>query len=355
LAMRVVQRVVSAIDAWQQRHRLPAFVFGVIKKFGDDRGGHLAALIAYYGFLSIFPLLLVFVTTLGFFLHDNASLRHDLLNSALADFPIIGAQLKKNVHELGGNGLGLAIGIVGLLWGSLGVAQAAQHAMAEVWNVPGRVRPGFFPRLTRAVLVLAVLAVAIVATTTLTAAAALIGGSAAVTALTITATVALNIGLYWLAFRVLTPASIVTRDLWPGAIVGGVAWTGLQALGGWLVARQLPHTSELYGFFAIVLGLLFFLYLAGQLTVYAAADRATPAIVRPDERTSSTASRRNSTGYFDGRPNAASFLQGLAPESGVHQAGVNSSLERGGPNPCLRGAFSTRALRSRVASGVSGK
>jgi YihY family inner membrane protein len=268
--MGIAKTVVGRIDAWQQRHRPSAFVFAVVKKFGDDRGGHLAALIAYYGFLSLFPLMLVFVTTLGFFLHDNPSLRHDLLNSALADFPIIGVQLKKNVHALGGNGLGLAIGVVGLLWGSLGVAQAAQHAMAEVWNVPGRVRPGFFPRLGRAILVLAVLAIAVVATTVLTAAAALIPGSAVVTVFAIAVTVALNGGLYWLAFRVLTPASVATRHLWPGAIVGGVAWTGLQALGGWLVARQLRHTSELYGFFGIVLGLLFFLYLAAQIMVYAA-------------------------------------------------------------------------------------
>ena len=131
-------------------------------------------------------------------------------------------------------------------------------------------RLGFLPRLARSLVVLAVLAAAVVATTMLTGAAALLPSSAAVTALAVAATLALNIGLYWLAFRVLTPASIATRDLWPGAIVGGIAWTGLQALGGWLVARQLRHTSELYGFFAIVLGLLFFLYLAAQLSVYAA-------------------------------------------------------------------------------------
>jgi uncharacterized BrkB/YihY/UPF0761 family membrane protein len=82
--------------------------------------------------------------------------------------------------------------------------------------------------------------------------------------------VALNIALYWLAFRVLTPGSVVTRDLLPGAVVGGVLWTALQAVGGWLVARQLRHTSELYGTFGVVLGLLFFLYLAAQITVYAA-------------------------------------------------------------------------------------
>ena len=148
--MKLIDQVIDRVDEWQQRHTPTAFVFGVVKKYGDDRGGHLAALITYYGFLSIFPLLLVFVTVLGFFLHDNASLRHDLLDSALADFPIIGAQLKRNVHAMGGNGLGLIIGIAGLIWGSLGVAQAAQHAMAEVWNVPIKERPSFFARLARA-------------------------------------------------------------------------------------------------------------------------------------------------------------------------------------------------------------
>ncbi len=274
-------------DEWQQRHGLVAFGFGVVKKFGDDRGGHLAALITYYGFLSIFPLLLVFVTTLGFFLHDNASLRHDLLNSALADFPIIGAQLQKNVHALGGSGLGLFVGIVALLWGSLGVAQAAQHAMAEVWNVPIKARPTFFARIGRAVLILVVLAVAIVATTALASVATLVPESPIVMALTVLLTVALNVGLYLVAFRVLSPKSVATHDLWVGAIVGGVAWTALQALGGWLVARQLRHTSELYGFFGIVLGLLFFLFLASQITVYAAevnvvrARRLWPRSLRP--------------------------------------------------------------------------
>ena len=82
--------------------------------------------------------------------------------------------------------------------------------------------------------------------------------------------VALNVGLYWLAFRVLTPAEISWGDLLPGAVLGGVLWTALQAIGGWLVARQLQHASELYGTFGVVLGLLFFLYLAAQITVYAA-------------------------------------------------------------------------------------
>jgi uncharacterized BrkB/YihY/UPF0761 family membrane protein len=82
--------------------------------------------------------------------------------------------------------------------------------------------------------------------------------------------VALNVGLYWLSFRVLTPSEVASHDLWPGAVVGGVAWTVLQAVGGWLVARQLRHASALYGTFGVVLGLLFFLYLAAQILVYSA-------------------------------------------------------------------------------------
>ena len=268
--MEFVKRLLRRVDEWQQRHRAPAFVVGVIKKYGDDRGGQLAALLTYYGFLAMFPLLLVFVTVLGYLLHGNPSLRHDLLDTALADFPIVGQELKRNVGTLGGNGIGLVVGLLALLWGSLGVAQVAQHVMAQVWNVPEPRRPGFGARLLRSVLVLAVLALAVGATAALTAVATLLPGGLAVSVLSTAGVVVLNVALYWLAFRVLTPAEIPGRHLVAGAIVGGVAWTALQALGGWLVARQLRHTSELYGTFGLVLGLLFFLYLAAQITIYAA-------------------------------------------------------------------------------------
>jgi YihY family inner membrane protein len=263
-------RVLDRVDAWQQRHRASAFVVGVVKKYADDRGGQLAALITYYGFLAMFPLLLVFVTVLGYVAHDDPGLRRDLLDTALADFPVVGQELRRNVGELGGNGLALVVGLLALLWGSLGVAQVAQHAMAQVWNVPGAARPGFGARLLRSVLVLAVLALAVVATAALTTVATLVPAGSAVPILSTVLVVVLNVALYWLAFRVLTPKEVATRDLLPGAVLGGVAWTALQALGSWLVARQLRHTSELYGTFGVVLGLLFFLYLASQIMMYAA-------------------------------------------------------------------------------------
>ncbi|MBC3840880.1 hypothetical protein GXW82_13165 [Streptacidiphilus sp. 4-A2] len=129
-------------DRWQQQHTPAAFVFAVVKKYGDDRGGQLAVLITYYGFAALFPLLLLLTTTLGFALRGNPQLQHDVLNSALADFPIIGDQLRANVHSVQGSALAVTVGCLGLLYGSLGIAQTLQFAMAQVWNIPRHPAPG---------------------------------------------------------------------------------------------------------------------------------------------------------------------------------------------------------------------
>jgi YihY family inner membrane protein len=279
------------LDAFQRRHRWSAFAVGVIKKYGDDRGSNLAALLAYYGFLSLFPMLLVLVTVVGFALDGNPALQRDLLDSALADFPVIGEQLRHNIHAFSGNGVAFAVGLVFLLWGSLGIAQAAQNTMADVWYVPIHERPRFGERLLRSVLLLGALGLGVVATTVASGAvtgvangmAATIGGAAAV--------LVVNATLFVAAFRILTPRDIPTRPLLPGALVGALLWTVLQLFGSYLVTRQLRHASELYGFFAIVLGLLAWIYLGAQITVYAAelnvvrARRLWPRALFPPPRT----------------------------------------------------------------------
>ena len=108
--MNVIQRTVHRIDEVQQSRRRVAFLFAVVKKFGDDQAGNLAALIAYYGFFSIFPLLLVFVTVLGLLLHGDASLQRSIEQSALRNFPVIGPQISRNIHSISGNGVALVIG-----------------------------------------------------------------------------------------------------------------------------------------------------------------------------------------------------------------------------------------------------
>jgi YihY family inner membrane protein len=259
----------QAVDSFQQRHRGLSFLAAVVKKFGDDGAGRLAALIAYYGFFALFPLLLVFVTVLGFVLEGNRGAQESVLDSTLKQFPIIGNQLQHNVHSLTGSGVGLAIGVVGSLLAGLGITGAARTAFDEVWHVPRKRRPNFLAWRLRGLGLLVVLG-------TLTIVSTVVAGyvtAAAPSALTALAGVVLaliaNLLLFFCAFRLLTTSEVPTRELLPGVVVAAVLWQILQHLGGYYVEHVVRHAKETSGLFAFVLGLLSWLYLGSQVTLFA--------------------------------------------------------------------------------------
>ena len=269
--VRWPDRLVRRIDAFQQRNRPLGFAVAVAKKSGDDRAGMLAAVIAYYGFLALFPLLLLLVTVLGFALHDNPSLQQRVLQSALKDFPVLGDQIRTNIHTLRASPLATVVGAVGLVWGSLGVTQATEYAMAQVWDIADQDRPRFGARVLHGLMFIGALAVGIVVTTLLSQVGAFSGNlAAALRALLLVVGAGMNVALYLIAFRVLTPTRIASIDLVPGAVIAGVGWSFLQLAGTFLIEHQLRHTSQVYGVFAVVLGLIAWLYLIAQLTLYAA-------------------------------------------------------------------------------------
>src|SRR5258707_2566275 len=163
--MNPVERAIRRVDAAQQRHKASAFVFGVIKKYGDDNGGVLAASLAHSGFVSLFPLLLVLVTILGLVASGDPALRHEALNAVASQVPLIGHQLAGNVHQLRRSSVvGLVAGLLALTWGTTGLAQAGLFTMAQVWNLPGPARPGYLHRLGGAAPVLAGVGVAALCT-----------------------------------------------------------------------------------------------------------------------------------------------------------------------------------------------
>jgi YihY family inner membrane protein len=268
LAMRLVRRV----DRAQQGFGPAAFAFGVVKKFGDDRAGSLAALVAFYGFLSLFPLLLLLVTVLGIVAGGDRGLRNRIEGSALSQFPVIGDKLHASIGALHDNsGIGLAIGMVGLLWGSQRAVNAAQYAMAQVWNVPAVSRPSYWARMARTYLMIGALGVFLLLGTVAAGFAGFAGHRPLVARMAgLAVSLVLNVLLYVVAFRVLTPPSVDTRSLAPGAALGGIAWTALQYGGSLLVDHTLRHASQVYGFFAIVLGLIAWIYLGAQVTMYTA-------------------------------------------------------------------------------------
>ncbi|MBR7828034.1 YihY/virulence factor BrkB family protein [Actinospica sp. MGRD01-02] len=265
-------RLINSLDAFQQRHRAIAFPIAVWRKFSDDQAGNLAALVAYYAFLSTFPLLLVLVTVLGMVLSGNPHLQQDVLNSALSEFPVIGQQLRSNVHSLGRSGIGLVIGLVFTLIGARGVANAMQNAMNEVWEVPRRERPGFPGSWLRSFALIAIIGLGVIVTTVLSGVGSWSGHTflgAWGKVIGIALSLLLNIGLFWLGLRVATTARVTWRQLRVGAILSAVVWQILQYIGGYVVAHTLRHASATYGTFGLVLGLLAWFHLQAQLTLYA--------------------------------------------------------------------------------------
>ncbi len=267
--MSITDRL-RTLDTRQQRSPRIGFVAAVVKKFGDDQAGQLAALIAYYGFVSLFPLLLVLVTVLGFVLQGNPSAQASILHSTLSQFPIIGTQLQTNVHSLKGSGFALAIGLVGSLLAGLGITGATQNAFNQVWYVAHKHRPNFIKSRLRGLGLLAVLGVLVIVSTV--AAGYVTAGGHGVLAIIGGIVVALivNLLLFFTAFRLLTAAEVQTGDLWPGVLFAAITWQILQHVGGFYVDHVIRHAKETSGFFALVLGLLAWLYLGGQITLIAA-------------------------------------------------------------------------------------
>jgi YihY family inner membrane protein len=272
--MDALKKLIAALDRLQQSQPWLAFPVAVWKKFGDDQAGNLAALIAYYGFASLFPLLLVFVTVLDIVLAQNPELKTKVLDSAFAHFPVIGDQLKATAqgHALSGTGVALAIGLVLTFLGARGVAAAAQNALNTVWGVPFSRRAGFPWSLLKQLGMILAVGIGLLATTLLSGlagtSASVLGGTAAQVG-TVAVSLVLNVGVFWLGFRLAVEREIKARQMLPGAVLSAVVWQILQLLGTYLVSHQISKSSSVYGVFGVVLGLLAWLYLQAQFTLYA--------------------------------------------------------------------------------------
>src|SRR3954453_17431654 len=159
--------VADRLDQFQRRHRWAGFPLAVIYKFADDQGPFLAALLTYYGFLSLFPLLLLLASVLGFVLQGHPELQAQVLNSALGQFPLIGGDLPRG--RLNGSSWALAVGLIGIIYGGLGVAQAGQNAMNVIWALPRNRRPNPVKSRLRGLALLLTIGVGVVATSALSA------------------------------------------------------------------------------------------------------------------------------------------------------------------------------------------
>jgi membrane protein len=265
------RRLLRRVDDVQRRRTWTALPVAVAKKFGDDRAGRLAAVVAYHGFFSVFPLLLVFVSVVGFVLQGNPDLQVRLVDSALATLPVVGAEIGQTVQGTTGSSVGVALGLGLALWAGLGVVAAAQDAVNDVWNVSLQARPGLVQRIIRGVLMLVSFGVALAVSAALVAVGSSGGWlSPAMKAFSLAGSLALNVALFLAVYAVLTAVTVPTRSHLPGAITAGAAWTVLLSIGSWFVDRQISGASEVYGVFALVLGLLVWIHLGAQILLVGA-------------------------------------------------------------------------------------
>ncbi|BBY37207.1 hypothetical protein MMAN_13410 [Mycobacterium mantenii] len=262
--------MVGWLDELQRRNRIVGVIVGVVYKFNDDQGGYLAALITYYGLVSLFPLLLLLTTGLGVVLAGRPDLQAQVLHSTLSQFPVLGTQLH-HPEGLSGGTVGVVVGLLGALYGGLGVGQALQNAMDTVWAVPKHKRPNPIRSRLRSLMLLLVLGSAAIAATVLAAAGHATGALGIFSKIgLVLVAVAINALICLVAFRVTTARALTYRQVLPGAVAAALIWQMLQWFGAGYVAHTVKRASATNSVFALVLGALAFLFLASMALVICA-------------------------------------------------------------------------------------
>jgi YihY family inner membrane protein len=240
-----------------------------VKKFSEDQSSHLAAMIAFWAFFSIFPLLLVLVTGLAWFL--PAADKNSVLGHVAHMLPLLDP---KTVGGLGGQWWTLVLGLATALWSGSAVVRTAQFAFNSIWEIPYHERPGLAQQLMRSIWVLATIGLGLVLTTLLSgliassASGVNLGGLGRTGGYVLAA--ALDVGIFIAAFRILTNHDVTTRDVLPGAILSGVAFFALQELSALIISRHLQGAQSTYGHFATVITILWWFYLQSIVTLLGA-------------------------------------------------------------------------------------
>lgn len=256
---------VERLDDFQRRHAIVGYPLGVVYKFIDDQGAYLAALITYYGLLSIFPLLLLLTSLLGFLVQNNDQLRENLLQGVISNIPVIGDELAQP-RGLQGSLAAVIVGGLVAMYGGLGVAQALQNAMNTVWAVPRFKRPNPILARAKSALILLFLGVTLVGAAALPTFVPVLSGWLHTAFSTVSAVL-----VFWVLLHVSTHHQRLRwRTLLPGAVFIGLVWRILEELGGSIINGVMARSSGSYGVFAVVLGLIAWIFVLSVSIVIAA-------------------------------------------------------------------------------------
>jgi YihY family inner membrane protein len=267
--MKFFSTLTNKLDAFQQRHRFTGFTYGVVKKYGEDEAGHHAALLTYYGFLALFPLLLVLTTVTNLLASSHPDIQNKIISSMTSYFPVLGSQLSDHVHSIHKTGPALVIGILFTLYGARGVADAFRRGVNDIWKVPRRRRDSFPKALLKSLGLIMIGGFGFLLASISAGIAAGAGHGLGFRLLGVAVNIFILFWLFTFLLNISLPRHVTLKETRLGAITAALGLVVLQAFGGYLLARQLKSLDAVYSYFAIALGLLFWIYLQAQVLYYA--------------------------------------------------------------------------------------
>lgn len=268
--MRVnkLQKSIHWLDKVQQRHHLSAFIVAVIKKYNDDHSGRHAALLTYYSFLSLFPFLLIVTTIADALIGNDPHIRSIVIKGVTNYFPLLGSQLSSHVHSLHGSKLALVIGLLFILYGSRGVASAFTRGVQTVWRIPEDHRDKFPKSLFKSLAIVVLGGTGLLVASIIASLASSAGKGMDFRFLSVLINLFILFWLFRLLLDLSLPRHISLKETRAGAAAAAIGLVTIQLIGGYVLAHELKHLGALYSYFAVTLGLLFWLYVQSQVIYY---------------------------------------------------------------------------------------
>lgn len=269
-SMNPFTHFLHGLDRAQRSSPITAFPIAVIKRYADNQTGRKAALLTYYAFLSLFPLLIIFISVLSFIISNNAGLENEIMRYIFQFFPTIGNQIKLNVSNLHASGLALVLQVLVILYGARGLASILQETFNDLWEVASEHRPGFWDDHFRSFAMMFAVGLGIIIGTAVGYGLTTVVHFGFIGELLVTAVNAsLTFGLFLSVFRLGTSDKISWRKLSVGAAIATIGTITVQRFGSLIMSHEFYRLEGSYGSFAFALGVLFWIYLQIQIILYA--------------------------------------------------------------------------------------
>lgn len=254
----------------RSRNAVIDVIVGVVAGFQRHQTPRNAAVLTYFGFLSIFPLFMVASSVLGFVLQNNESLRDDILDTAVSQIPVLGTQIADQSGSLEGNVWSVVIGLLITLWAATRAFAGLQNAFDDIWEVPLTERDNVAVKRGKGIVGIITIGSGLIVTTVLASLVSALPLPVGGQLLLVLGTMVVNGAVLWVMLRYLTAEDVALGEAWPGAVFGGIAFSTLQIFGSFLVQRFLSNASDTAGVFAGVFALMAWINLHAMVSLLAA-------------------------------------------------------------------------------------